>query len=153
LATEPARRLADELGVDLNDVPGSGIVRESDVRALAEAKEPAAKPAPLEEPTRGRLSDELRERLRSDAASIAALPSEEKVQLYRDHGAEIGERVTIGAGTLIDAQYVEIGADTTIAEQVLVRARRFTIGELGQIGANCRFFCRDFVAGDVVTLR
>jgi acetyltransferase-like isoleucine patch superfamily enzyme len=36
---------------------------------------------------------------------------------------------------------------------VLVRARRFTIGELGQVGANCRFFCRDFVAGDVVTLR
>ena len=36
---------------------------------------------------------------------------------------------------------------------MLVRARRFTIGELGQIGANCRFFCRDFVAGDVVTLR
>ena len=36
---------------------------------------------------------------------------------------------------------------------MLVRARRFTIGQLGQIGASCRFFCRDFVAGDVVTLR
>ena len=43
--------------------------------------------------------------------------------------------------------------DTAIAEDVLVRARRFSVGELGQIGANCRFFCRDFVAGDVVTLR
>jgi acetyltransferase-like isoleucine patch superfamily enzyme len=36
---------------------------------------------------------------------------------------------------------------------VLVRARRLSIGQLGQVGANCRFFCRDFVAGDVVTLR
>ena len=35
LATEPARRLAAQLGVSLDDVPGSGIVRESDVRALA----------------------------------------------------------------------------------------------------------------------
>ena len=33
-ATEPARRLAAELGVSLDDVPGTGIVRESDVRAL-----------------------------------------------------------------------------------------------------------------------
>jgi len=65
----------------------------------------------------------------------------------------IGERVAIGRGALIDAGFVEIGADTSIGEDVLVRARRFTIGELGQIGASCRFFCRDFVAGDVVTLR
>ena len=151
LATEPARRLAAELGVALDDVPGSGIVRESDVRALADGGG-AAEPAD-EVPTLGRLSDELRARLREDAASIAALPSDEKIALYREHGAEIGERVALGRGTLINAQFVEIGADTSIAEDVLVRARRFTIGELGQIGASCRFFCRDFVAGDVVTLR
>jgi acetyltransferase-like isoleucine patch superfamily enzyme len=151
LATEPARRLAAELGVSLDDVPGSGIVRESDVRALAESGT-AAEP-PDEEPSGGRLSDELRARLREDPDSIAALPSDEKVALYREHGAEIGERVAIGRGTVIDAQFVEIGADTSIGEDVLVRARRFTIGELGQIGASCRFFCRDFVAGDVVTLR
>jgi acetyltransferase-like isoleucine patch superfamily enzyme len=99
------------------------------------------------------LSDELRARLREDPASIAALPSDEKLALYSEHGAEIGERVAIGRGALIDAAFVEIGADTSIGEDVLVRARRFTIGELGQIGAGCRFFCRDFVAGDVVTLR
>ena len=34
-ATEPARRLAAELGISLEDVPATGIVRESDVRALA----------------------------------------------------------------------------------------------------------------------
>jgi acetyltransferase-like isoleucine patch superfamily enzyme len=149
-ATEPARRLAHELGISLDEVPGSGIVRESDVRAMA-----AAAPSSVAEtePERGRLSDELRERLKTDAAAIAALPSDEKVALYREHGAEIGERVTIGAGALIDAAFVEIGADTSIGPDVLVKARRFTIGELGQIGANCRFFCRDFVAGDVVTLR
>jgi acetyltransferase-like isoleucine patch superfamily enzyme len=150
IATEPARRLASQLGVSLDDVPGSGIVRESDVRALAGGA--VAEPAD-EEPTRGRLSDELRARLRDDAASVAALPSDEKVALYREHGAEIGERVAIGRGTLIEAEFVELGADTSIGEDVLVRARRFTIGELGQIGASCRFFCRDFVAGQVVTLR
>jgi len=151
IATEPARRLAAELGVSLDEVPGSGIVRESDVRKLADAA--AAPQAAEEEPSAGRLSDELRERHRTDAATIAALPSEEKVALYREHGAAIGERVSIGRGTLIDAQFVELGDDTSIGEEVLVRARRFAIGELGQVGASCRFFCRDFVAGDVVTLR
>jgi acetyltransferase-like isoleucine patch superfamily enzyme len=151
-ATEPARRLAAELGVSLYDVPGTGIVRESDVRAFAEAAAPA-EPAPAaEEPSAGRLSDELRERLRADPASIAALPSDEKVALYREHGAVIGEQVTVGSGVLIDAQFVEIGSDTSIGDAVLVRVRRFTIGELGRIGAGCRFLCRDVVAGDVVTL-
>jgi acetyltransferase-like isoleucine patch superfamily enzyme len=149
LATEPARKLAAELGVSIDDVPAAGIVRESDVRAFAAAPEPAA----VEEPSAGRLSEELRERLRADGAPIAALSSDEKVALYREHGAVIGERVTIGRGTLIDAAFVELGADTAIGEDVVVRARSFTIGELGQVGANCRFFCRDFVAGDVVTLR
>jgi acetyltransferase-like isoleucine patch superfamily enzyme len=151
LVTEPARRLAAELGLSIEDVPGTGIVRESDVRKLAEGvagPEPAA-----DEPSGGCLSDELRERLRADAGSIAALPSDEKVALYREHGAVIGERVAIGRGTLIDAGFVELGDDTSIGEEVLVRARRFAVGELGQIGAGCRFFCRDFVAGDVVTLR
>ncbi len=150
-ATEPARRLAAELGVSVDDVPGTGIVRESDVRAFVAT--PAAPPPAAEEPTVGRISDELRERLHREGAAIAALSSHEKVDLYREHGAVIGERVTIGHNTLIDATFVEIGDDTSIGEEVLVRARRFTIGELGQIGASCHFFCRDFVAGDVVTFR
>jgi acetyltransferase-like isoleucine patch superfamily enzyme len=149
-ATEPARRLAEELGVAIDDVPASGIVRASDVRAFAGASEPLVV---VEEPSAGRLSDEFRERLRTDSASVAAFSSDEKVALYREHGAVIGDRVAIGRGTLIDAAFVELGADTSIGEEVLVRARRFTIGELGQVGAACRFFCRDFVAGDVVTLR
>jgi acetyltransferase-like isoleucine patch superfamily enzyme len=149
-ATEPARRLAVELGVSIDDVPAAGIVRESDVRTFAG---PApAEPRP-EEPSAGRISEALLARLRSEPDAIAALSSDEKVALYREHGAVIGERVTIGRGTLIDARFVEIGADTSIGEEVLVRARRFTIGELGQVGASCRFFCRDFVGGDVVTLR
>ena len=149
-ATEPARRLAAELGVAIDDVPAAGIVRESDVRAFAG---PAPAEPSEEEPSVGRISEELLTRLRSEPDAIGSLPSHEKVALYREHGAVIGEGVTIGRGTLIDARFVELGADTSIGEDVLVRARRFTIGELGQVGAGCRFFCRDFVAGDVVTLR
>jgi acetyltransferase-like isoleucine patch superfamily enzyme len=152
-ATEPARRLAAELGVSIDEIPAAGIVRESDVRAYATAAGTVPKGRSLDEPSAGRLSDELRERLRAEPDGVAALPSDEKVALYREHGAAIGERVTIGGGTLIDAAFVELGADTSIGEEVLVRARRFAIGELGQVGASCRFFCRDFVAGDVVTLR
>jgi acetyltransferase-like isoleucine patch superfamily enzyme len=153
LVTEPARKLAAELGVSIDEVPAAGIVRESDVRAFAAPAGTVPKGLSLEEPTTGRVSDEFRARLRADGAAIAALSSDEKVALYREHGAVIGERVTIGRGTLIDAAFIELGADTAIGEEVVVRARRFTIGELGQVGANCRFFCRDFVAGDVVTLR
>src|SRR5262249_38054722 len=103
-ATEPARRLAAELGIALEDVPGTGIVRAGDVRALAAAAGPTPVSDTVTEPSRGRLSDELRERLKTDAAAIAALPPDEKVALYREHGAEIGDRVTIAAGALIDAQ-------------------------------------------------
>lgn len=148
-ATEPARRLAAELGVSLDDVPGSGIVRESDVRAVASSR--ASEPPEVSET--GRLAEELRARLKSDPAGIRDLSSEDKVALYREHGAAIGDNVSIGARTVIDAEFVEIGADTSIGSDCVVRARRFAIGELGQIGDNCRFFCRDFVAGDVVTLR
>ena len=153
-ATEPARRLAAELGVSLDDVPGTGIVRESDVRAARGSRRLRAGVRGTSRKRReASFRTELRERLRTDGAAVAALPSDEKIALYREHGAEIGERVTIGARTLIDAEFVEIGDDTSIGEDVLVRARRFSIGQLGQVGANCRFFCRDFVAGDVVTLR
>jgi acetyltransferase-like isoleucine patch superfamily enzyme len=158
VATEPARRLAAELGISLDDVPGRGIVRESDVRAFAAGvRGQSLEGQSLEEvsplPTAGRLSEELRARLRAEPDAVRELSSAEKVALYREHGAAIGERVTIGRGTLIDAEYVELGDDTAIGEGVLVRARRFTVGQLGLVGAGCRFFCRDFVAGDVVTLR
>jgi hypothetical protein len=56
------------------------------------------------------LSDQLKERIRNEAGSIARLSSDEKVALYREHGAVIGERVTIGRGTLIDAAFVEVPA-------------------------------------------
>lgn len=151
--TEPARKLAAELGISLDEVPGTGIIRESDVRAVEAARVSEGHSVSETDPEGGRLSDELRARLKSDPGSVRDLSSKEKLALYREHGAEIGERVTIGARALIDAEFVEIGDDTSIGEDVLVKARRFTIGELGQIGANCRFFCRDFVAGDVVTLR
>jgi acetyltransferase-like isoleucine patch superfamily enzyme len=153
IATEPARRLAEQLGVSLDDVPAAGIVRESDVRAFAERTRPEEAPAAPAEPQTGKLSDGLRERLRNEPDAIKQLPSAEKVALYREYGAAIGEGVTMGRGALIDAEYVEIGDETAIGEDVLVRARRFSVGQLGQIGATCRFFCRDFVAGDVVTLR
>ena len=153
VATEPARRLAEELGISLGDVPASGIVRESDVRSYAARALPAEGRPAEEEPVSGKLSDELRELVRRSPDEVRALPSAEKVALYREHGAAIGERVTIGPRTLIDARYLELGDDTAIGEEVLVRARRFSVGELGQIGASCRFLCRDFVAGDVVTLR
>ncbi len=153
-ATDPARRLAGQLGVSVDDVPGTGIVRERDVRALFELTSRTTPQEPMAaQPTRGRLSDALRAQLRRDPASMKNLSSDAKVALYREHGALIGARVSIGHDTVIDAEYIELGDDTSIGDGVTVKARRFTIGQLGQIGAGCRFFCRDFIAGDVVTFR
>ena len=164
-ATRAARQLASNLGVNLGDIKVPGIVREVDVRrlaGLAAGPTPTTRPSPARpEPKRtmisqdqhGRLDAEFLSYIEANRAEFGQLRSEFKIWLYQKHGAVIGENVRIGLGTTIQAEFVEVGDDTVLEEGIDVRCRRFSIGQLGLVGSNCRFFCRDFVAGDVVTLQ
>ena len=159
-ATRAATSLAKSLGIDLNDIAAPGIVRESDVREFAASMGAEASPLrnriesrPAEAEMAGRVDPELLEQIRNGQEEFGRLGSDFKVWLYRKAGALIGENVRIGPGTVIDAEYIEIGDDTVLEDGIQVESRRFVIGELGLIGSNCKFICRDFVAGDVVTLR
>ena len=155
--TAPARALAESLGVPWQTlaVPADGIIRSEQVRAY-QAGPAAVRAVSVDRPAEefgGRIDPEFLKQLRAAPQAIAQLSSEAKVELYRQHGAVMGPGVTIGAGTYLDAEYVSLGAETVLAENVLIRCRRFAMGELGEIGAGAKILCRDFVAGAGVNIR
>src|SRR4029077_13630779 len=59
-------------------------------------------------PDEGRVDADFLASLRSDPDAFRALPSEERVAAYREHGAKIGEGVVLGARTLILAPQIVI---------------------------------------------
>lgn len=156
--TVPARALAESLGISWQTlpVPSDGIIRSEHVRAYQAHQVPSTQTAftdvnPANYP--GRIDPEFLAQLRADPSAITQLPSDAKIALYRKHGALIGPGVSIGQGTYLDAQYLSLGAETVLAENILIRCRRFNMGELGEIGAGAKILCRDFLAGDGVNIR
>ena len=166
-ATRAARELAADLGVELQHIAVHGIIRESHVRELAGLAPGGRTPSPSSlsdtrpRPTSsteeaeppGKVDEVFLSQLRESPEEFGQLPSDEKVSLYRKHGALMGDNIQLGKGTVLDAQFIELGNDTVLREGIQVRCRRFSIGQLGVVGDDCRFFCRDFLAGDVVTIR
>lgn len=166
-ATRAARELATKLGVQLDLINVPGIIRERDVQKFAARtyktgitltsgplgvqKGIVSMTSSVDFP--GKIDTEFLCHIRRHATEFGELPSDFKVWLYRKHGARIGENIRLGKGTVLDAQFIEIGDDTFLEDGIQVRCCRFSIGQLCRIGSNCRFFCHDFIAGDVVTIR
>jgi acetyltransferase-like isoleucine patch superfamily enzyme len=160
-----AEVLAHELGVNPKEMSVKGMIREKDVRAFHAQQ--GAKSPKISEPIlssipkvatdkpsgEGVLKLEFLEQIRQAPQAFGALPSEFKVWLYRQNGASIGHRVTLGVGTILDAEQVIIGDDTAIENNVLVRCKLFEIGRLGEIAENVKIICGRFIAGDVVGIR
>lgn len=63
------------------------------------------------------------------------LPSRLKVALYRSRGAEIGDDVSIGPMSVVDAKRLRIGSGTRIGFASIVRGREVTLGRKVQIGS------------------
>ena len=130
-------------------------------------------------PDEGRVDADFLASLRSDPDAFRALPSEERVAAYREHGAKIGEAVVLGARTLILAPQIVIedavvigddgdilcdevfavGTLTHFAHRLEVRCRRAYFGTNGHIGRHVRIGgggARDpwgtFAAGDLLFL-
>lgn len=146
LAASPAaRRLARERGVDLSRIRGSGV-RGEIVRADVEA---ALRGRPVSG-SDGRLDPTFVEALRRDPEAFGRLSSETKVELYRAHGARIGEGVRIERGAVIIAEEILLGAQARIGENSRVDCGRFQIGRLSAFGRRTRVQCREVRIGDAL---
>ncbi len=81
--------------------------------------------------------------LAADPAAFGALPSEEKLDAYRTHGASVGNGVTLGAGTIIVAPRIVLGDGVTIGDGSRIRCHEiFAAGELALLGASFQLTCR-----------
>ena len=160
-ATRKAAELAELHGIDLAVVGKRGFITEKDVEELIAQQKasetPETRPAlagvstegvtlpasfDLDESV-GVIDAVYLESVRADPDAFRSLSSDEKIAALREHGAQIGEGVGLGAETLVVAPRivvedgVQIGPrGTVICEEVVA------IGELSQFGADLELRCR-----------
>jgi acetyltransferase-like isoleucine patch superfamily enzyme len=142
-ASPAARRLARQRGVALEQIRGSGPrgeVTRADVEAASVAIAGGS----------GALDPAFLAILRRDGATLRALSSETKVQLYRRHGAQIGEGVRIEPGALIVADHLTIGGGSVIGADSQIECERLTLGRLVAFGRRTRIHCRAVQIGDAL---
>lgn len=144
-ASPAARRLARERGIDIERLRGTGArgeITRADVEAAAQQ---VAEPEGT-----GRLDESFLAGLRRDAGAFRALSSEMKIDLYRRHGARIGEHVRIESGAVIIAPEIVIGAASSIGADSVIECARFRLGRLSALGKRARVHCRSVEIGDAL---
>lgn len=67
--------------------------------------------------------------------TIGLLPASIKLTFYRLRGAKIGRNVSLGFGSVIEADDIEIGDGVSIGFGTFLRARQVTIGKYTRIGS------------------
>ncbi|MBP8299829.1 MAG: E3 binding domain-containing protein [Planctomycetes bacterium] len=146
-----ARRRAAELGVDLATVVGTGpegFIRLADVERAV-----AAGPHACESPTQrasgpGALDAEFLAQVRRDAVAFGALASDFKLQLYRRHGAQIGEGSKLGNGSVLLAERIVLGERAFVGPECRIEAKELAAGPLLHFGARCRVRATRLQFGD-----
>lgn len=144
-ASPAARRLARELGVSLDGLSGTGPrgeITRGDVQARAGPIAVSGE--------RGRLEDAFLAQLRKDSAAFRALSSELKLELYRRHGAEIGERARIEPGAIVVAAEIRIGSGSVIGADSTIECDSVQLGKLSVFGKRTRVHCRSVEIGDAL---
>lgn len=142
--SKKALELLQSRRIPLDAFAGASMVREQDVRDYAESalvKTPTRHglhfalqgisvsgvtfPAILSRTDSGRMDPRFLDELQTDSGSVSNLPSAEKCALYREHGAEIGEGVSIGRGTTIIAPQIQLGDRVRFGENssIILRER------------------------------
>jgi len=165
-ATRKALELAERHGVDIAEIDKRGFITEKDVEELVARRKAAAPsgPAPplagvstqgvtlpasfdLDDST-GRLHPDYLESLRADPDAFRRLPPEEKVAKLREHGAQIGERVVLGEGSLVAAPQVVLDDGVELGPNATVRCEEVVaIGAETQFGADLELLCRRAFVG------
>jgi acetyltransferase-like isoleucine patch superfamily enzyme len=80
--------------------------------------------------------------------TIGLLPSPIKIAYYRSRGARIGHDVSIGFGSAIVADEIEIGEGVTVGFGAFLRARKVTIGKYARIGSVSFFDAETIMIGE-----
>lgn len=136
-AVPAARRMARELGIDLNQIEGSGprgAVTVADVKAHGADGSSGA--------NAGALSPAFLAEIRADEERFAAKGSDEKIRLYREAGAEIGEGCHIGAGSLIISEKLRLGSKVVLKGCVRMECVHLDVGDLTYFGPRTQFRVR-----------
>jgi acetyltransferase-like isoleucine patch superfamily enzyme/glycine cleavage system H lipoate-binding protein len=158
-ATRKAAELAELHGIDLSTVEKRGFITEKDVEALIVAQKASA--APAAEPALAGVSTEgvslpSTVSLDGDAGTLdpafldtldhdafRALSSAEKVAALRDAGAQIGEGVDLGGGSLVVAPRIVIEDGVRLGPRAAVVCEEVVaMGELTQFGPDLELRCR-----------
>ena len=164
-ATRKAVELAELHGIDLSTVEKRGFITEKDVEALIVAQKASAAPAAgsalagvstegvslpstfsLDEQA-GTLDATFLAALDHDA--FRALSPAEKVAVLGDAGAQIGEGVDLGEGSLVVAPRVVIEDGVRLGPRATVVCEEVVaIGELSQFGPDLELRCRRAFLGN-----
>ena len=158
--TRKAAELAEQYGIDLDQIEKSGFITVDDIEAFRAAAhessgeddivfaglstENVTLPAvfPIAEDD-GVVEPDFLAMLSADTAAFGALASAEKVDAYRRHGARIGNDVRIGVGTVIIAPRIVLEDAVTIGDGGSIRCHEvFAAGELALLGASFQLTCR-----------
>ena len=161
-ATRKALALAALHGIDLDTVEKKGFVTEKDIEALVAQRAGATEtvlgvsaervslPASYgTDESLGAVDAGFVERLRADGDAFRALPADEKLAAYREHGAQVGDGVTLGEGVLIVAPRIMLGDGVSIgARGTIDCAEAVALGTLTQFGSDLELRCRRAFLGD-----
>jgi acetyltransferase-like isoleucine patch superfamily enzyme len=160
-ATRKAVELAELHGIDLSTVEKRGFITEKDVEELIVAqkasKSPTAGPIlagvstagvslpstfALDE-SAGVLDAAFLDSLRADPEAFRTLAPADKVAALRDAGAQIGDGVDLGEGSLVVAPRVVVEDGVRLGPRATIVCEEVAaIGELSQFGADLELRCR-----------
>ncbi len=158
--TKKAAELAQQHGVDLDQIQKDGFITVEDIEAfLAAASESSGEedvlfdglstenvtlPAVFAlDAQLGVVDPAFLAGIEADPAAFGALSSDEKLDAYRTNGAAIGREVTLGAGTVVVAPRIVLEDGVRIGANSTIRCEEaFAVGELTALGSSLRVTCR-----------
>ncbi len=142
--TQKAQRLADEHELDVTGLGLTGVIREKDLYQFINSNE-------LRSDGKQCLfldrQDELTKLLLADQ-SIRDLSSEQKIEMYRQHGHQIGKDVSIGGGSILIGNQIIIEDHVSIGENTLIEAPVTHIGKYSSIGNQCDLVASKLLIGE-----
>jgi acetyltransferase-like isoleucine patch superfamily enzyme len=141
LVSGKARALIEKHRIPMDVFAGWGMIREENVKQYLEEHAHASSsaelhfalnglpvdlvtlPQAMSDKENGILDPKFLAELKAKKKEFAELPSAEKCDLYRKHGAVVGEGVVLGPGTIVIAPQIIIGEDARFAENSVIQCR------------------------------
>ncbi len=141
-AVPAARRKARDAGIPLSAIRPTGPRGEITVQDVERHRTGTA--ASRHAPSRdgGRVDAAFLDLIRRDRSAFAALSSDMKAHLYRLHGADIGEGVQFGPGSLILAEVIRLGDAVTLRDDVVIECESLEAGPMTYFGPRSSVRCR-----------